>query len=62
VAIVTEEYYLNTFMGLTVAPGEFPQLEAWAERAICEATRGRVTEENFAALPLCIKTAYQNAV
>ena len=61
-AIVSEEYYNDTFQGLPVATADFPQLEAWAERAIASITRGRVSEGNLSSLPLWVQTAYQDAI
>ena len=61
-AIVTQEYYDNTFLGLPVAASAFAQLDAWAERQILTITRGRVSEAGFSSLPASVQTAVQNAI
>lgn len=61
-AIVTETYYTDTFMGVPLSSTEFPQFEAWAARAVALATRNRVSESNFETLPAYIQTAYMDAI
>lgn len=59
-AIVTYNYYTETYMGDAVAEADFPRLEARAERLIIQITHGRAA--NFAALPAFQQTAIQNAI
>lgn len=61
-AIVDENYYNNTFLGLPVPAADFPRYNAWAERAISLLTRGTVSEENISSLPGFIQAAYKDAI
>ena len=44
-AIVTLEYYNETYIGETLAEADFPRAEARAERIIAQITHGRATAE-----------------
>lgn len=59
-AIVTYEYYTETYMGETIAEIDFPKYEAKAERLITQITHGRAA--NYAALPAFQKQAIQEAI
>lgn len=59
-AIVTESYYKNTYLGEPIATADFPRAEARAERLITEITHGRAA--NYAALPLFQQNAIQTAI
>ena len=59
-AIVTYEYYTETYMGETIAEADFPKFEAKAERLITQITHGRAA--NFAALPAFQQQAIQEAI
>lgn len=61
-AIVSYDFYTNTFMGLEVAEETFPQYNAFAQRAVLLACMGRVTETNFSALPDFQQEAVRNAI
>ena len=61
-AIVTESYYKDTFLGEPIATADFPRAEARAERVIAQITHGRATEATFAALPLFQQTAVKDAI
>lgn len=61
-AIVTYQYYTDTYMGETIAQTDFPRIEARAERAIAKLTHGRATEANFAALYPFQQAAVQEAI
>lgn len=59
-AIVTYDYYTQTYMGETIAATDFPQFEAKAERLITQITHGRAA--HFAALPAFQQAAIQEAI
>lgn len=59
-AIVTYDYYVNTYMGETIAQTEFPRMEARAERIINQITHGRAA--NYATLPAFQQDAIQEAI
>lgn len=59
-AIVTYEYYTETYMGEAIAGADFPRFEAKAERLITQITHGRAA--NFAALPAFQQQAIQEAI
>ena len=59
-AIVTYNYYTETYLGEAVAENDFPQMEAKAERLITQITHGRAA--NYAALPVFQQTAIQAAI
>ena len=61
-AIVTLEYYNETYLGETIAEADFPRAEARAERIIAQITHGRATAETFAALPAFQQAAVQEAI
>lgn len=59
-AIVTLEYYQDTYMGEAIAADEFPRAEARAERLITQITHGRAA--NYAALPTFQQSAIMDAI
>ena len=59
-AIVTYEYYTNTYCGEAIAECHFPQYANRATRQIINLTHGRAA--NFAVLPAFQQTAIQNAI
>ena len=59
-AIVTYEYYAQTYCGEAIAECEFPQYASRATRQIINITHGRAA--NYAALPAFMQTAIQNAI
>lgn len=59
-AIVTLQYYKNTYLGEPIADADFPRAEARAERVITQITHGRAA--NYAALPPVFQQAIQNAI
>lgn len=59
-AIVTYDYYVNTYMGETIAQTEFPRMEARAERIINQITHGRAA--NYATLPTFQQDAITEAI
>lgn len=59
-AIVTYEYYTQTYMGETIAETDFPQFEAKAERLVTQITHGRAS--NYDALPAFQQKAIQEAI
>lgn len=59
-AIVTYEYYTQTYMGETIAETDFPQFETKAERLVTQITHGRAS--NYDALPTFQQTAIQEAI
>ena len=61
-AIVTLEYYNDTYIGETIAEADFPRAEARAERIIAQITHGRATAETFAALPAFQQAAVKEAI
>ena len=61
-AIVTESYYKDTFLGEPIATEDFPRAEIRAERIIAQITHGRATEETFAALPPFQQKAVKDAI
>lgn len=61
-ALVSSDYYHNTFMGLEVASTSFNQYNAFAQRAVFAACMGRVTESNFPSLPPFQQEAVLNAI
>jgi hypothetical protein len=61
-AIVTLEYYNETYIGETIAEADFPRAEARAERIIAQITHGRATAETFAALPAFQQAAVKEAI
>ena len=61
-AIVTESYYKNTYLGEPIATADFPRAEARAERMIAQMTHGRATEATFAALPKFQQDAVKEAI
>jgi hypothetical protein len=61
-AIVTLEYYKETYLGETIAEADFPRAEARAERIVAQITHGRATAETFAALPAFQQAAVKEAI
>lgn len=61
-AIVTLDYYNETYLGEPIAEADFPRAEAKAERIIAQITHGRATEANFAALPAFQQQAVKDAI
>lgn len=61
-AIVTETYYKNTFLGEPIASSDFPRAEMRAERIIAQITHGRATAETFDALPAFLQNAVKDAI
>lgn len=61
-AIVTREYYNETYIGETIAEADFQRAEARAERIIAQITHGRATAETFAALPAFQQAAVKEAI
>ena len=59
-AIVSYEYYANTYCGEAIAECSFPQYANRATRQIINLTHGRAA--NFAALPAFQQTAILNAI
>lgn len=59
-AIVTEAYYTDTYMGEPIAAADFPRAEARAERIITQITHGRAS--NYDALPAFQQEAVQEAI
>lgn len=61
-AIVTLEYYNETYIGEAIAEADFQRAEARAERLISQITHGRATAETFAALPAFQQAAVKEAI
>lgn len=61
-AIVSFSYYTTQYMGEPIAETEFPRAEARAERTIAQISRGKATEDNFAALPAFQQEAVKSAI
>lgn len=61
-AIVSYDFYNGSFLGLPVAAADFPKYEAYAERLIGRATKGRVSEDNLATFPTWVQDAYKDAI
>ena len=61
-AIVSEDYYFNTYQGGEADEAVFPALCAHAERMIGTITHWAVNESNFSGLPGMIQTMYRLAV
>ena len=59
-AIVTYEYYAQTYCGEAIAECEFPQYASRATRQIVNMTHGRAA--NYAVLPAFMQTAILNAI
>lgn len=59
-AIVTLEYYQQTYVGEAIASNDFPRASAAAERVITQATHGRAA--NYAALPAYQQDAIKTAI
>lgn len=59
-AIVTFEYYKDTYLGEPIAESDFPRAEAKAERLVNQITHGRAA--NFAALPAFQQAAVKEAI
>ena len=59
-AIVTYDYYTDTYLGEAVAESVFPQMEAKAERLVNQITHGRAA--NYAALPEFQQQAIHTAI
>lgn len=59
-AIVTREYYNETYIGETIAEADFQRAEARAERIIAQITHGRAA--NYAALPAFQQAAVKEAI
>ena len=59
-AIVTLEYYNETYIGEAIAEADFPRAEARAERLISQITHGRAA--NYAALPAFQQAAVKEAI
>lgn len=57
-AIVTYEYYNNTYYGEPIAQAAFPRYELRAEELIASITRGA----DFDSLPSAFQTAYKKAI
>ena len=55
-------YYHDEFYGFPVSELKFPQLLAWAARAVANATRHSVSEDNFFLLPDTVRAAYVNGI
>lgn len=61
-AIVTESYYKDTYLGEPIATTDFPRAEMRAERIIAQITHGRATAETFDALPAFQQAAVTEAI
>lgn len=59
-AIVSYEYYANTYCGEAIAESQFPQYANRATRQIVNLTHGRAAD--YATLPAFQQTAIQNAI
>lgn len=59
-AIVTYEYYSQTYLGESIAKSDFSRAEAKAERLVNQITHGRAA--NFAALPAFQQAAVKEAI
>lgn len=57
-AIVTYEYYNNTYYGEPIAQAAFPRYELRAEELIASITRGA----DYDSLPSAFQTAYKKAI
>ena len=57
-AIVTYEYYTNTYYGEPIAQAAFPRYELRAEELIASITRGA----DYTSLPSAFQTAYKKAI
>lgn len=68
-AVVTQNYYLNTYMGAAIAAEEFARYETRAEQAIKLACRGRyealyntLIAKGLTAAAASLKENYSNAI
>jgi hypothetical protein len=61
-AIVTFEYYSETYLGNQATEEDFPILDATAENIIGAMTRWKVDEETISNLPTLTQTLYKKAV
>jgi hypothetical protein len=61
-AIVTFEYYSETYLGNQATEEEFPILDATAENIIGAMTRWKVDEETIINLPTLTQTLYKKAI
>lgn len=61
-AIVTQAYYTNTYIGGAIAETDFARFEARAEDIIAQVTRNKVTEQNIDTFPAAVQTAYKKAI
>lgn len=58
-AIISYQYYTETYLGEPIAEADFPRAAARAERLIQQITRGRAS--NIGALPPAIQQAVKEA-
>lgn len=61
-AIVSYDFYRDTFLGEPIASDDFPRAEIRAERIIAQITHGRATEATFPALPAFQQNAVKEAI
>ncbi len=61
-AIVTQTYYENTYIGGAIASTDFARFEARAEDIIAQVTRYKVNAENIGSLPAPLQEAYKKAI
>ena len=61
-AIVTQNYYNNTYLGGAVATDDFARLDARAEDIVALATRNAVNETNITELPELVQKGYKYAI
>lgn len=61
-AMVTYDWYLNTYLGEAVDEAAFPRLEARAEDAVGALTRWQVTADNLHTYPPLTQELYKKAV
>lgn len=68
-ALVTYEYYTNTYLGEPVAAGDFPRYEARAEQTISAVCRGaypvildELTSKGMTQAAQALTTLYSNAI
>jgi hypothetical protein len=61
-AIVTFEYYSETYLGNQATAEDFPILDATAENIIGAMTRWKVDEETISNLPTLTQTLYKKAI
>lgn len=59
-AIVSYEYYTNTYLGEPVSEADFPRYDLRAESVIKSITKGQT--DGFASMPASMQEAVQNAI